>query len=464
MSSKELFTNIDKSVLEPFRKIYIGFSGGADSTALLVFIQNLAKNLSIEVEAIHFEHGVRGEESIEDANWCEKFCEVRNISFRKIDLNLGSNIANMEAAARTMRLEKWREIVNSKNEAVALGQHADDRVENLFLRLMRGSNVTGLTSLRSSQKIGDITFLRPLIAVRRSEIEAFLQASAITDWRTDQTNHENRYRRNFIRNKLIPMLNAEFPNSDKALLKSISALENDATYLEKSAEDIYRKVSDKSAISAKYFSDIHLALRPRILRLWFNDICGYDLIPTGDFLARFNDTVANLAEKPISIPLNGNVSLLFERNTISVTLQDGDVAELLDITWNWRTQPEIDWNGVTFSAKEIDKVAASRVNDKSCNCVYFEAALIPDKLIVRHRKDGDRMIPFAKKSSVKLKKLLQGTDLTTSEKQNFPIVALHDNTVIWIPGVRRANFANINQECQGKVVQLSILNPTDTTY
>ena len=126
-----IYNKINFNLTTRFEKIYIGFSGGADSTALLLVMQKQAEKKNFSIEAVHFEHGIRGKASCEDAKWCRNFCELRNIPFKQIDLHINHNCSNIEATARRLRLNAWSNIVNSNNEAVVLGQHADDRIENL---------------------------------------------------------------------------------------------------------------------------------------------------------------------------------------------------------------------------------------------------------------------------------------------------------------------------------------------
>ncbi|MEI8245022.1 MAG: tRNA lysidine(34) synthetase TilS, partial [Lentisphaerota bacterium] len=152
-----------KKILAPFKgyKVYAGFSGGADSTALLLTLHSLAAELSIELQAVHFEHGLRGQASLDDAVWCEDFCQSRQIPFTGITLDVLSFRypgENIEAAARRLRIQQWVEMLaGQKNAVVALGHHAGDRIENLFIRLCRGSNISGLTAMRSRGIIHGIT-------------------------------------------------------------------------------------------------------------------------------------------------------------------------------------------------------------------------------------------------------------------------------------------------------------------
>lgn len=454
---------LDCSCLNVFKKIYVGFSGGADSTALLLLLAESAECADFSLEAVHFEHGIRGSESLEDALWCRNFCENRNIPFRRIDLEMGRNTANLEAEARILRLQAWKKIVNPLTDAVALGQHIDDRIENLFLRLMRGSNSTGLTSLRSSQKIDGITFVRPLVNLRRSDIESFLLKAGVDDWRIDRTNNQNIYRRNVLRNKIIPLLNSEFPGSDKALIKSMSALEADAMFLEKSATDIYMKLFCKGddkplrSIPLADFAGIDLALRPRILRLWLTDLLGYDVIVTSNFMYRLNRHLEETADRRSLIPLTGGLSLSLEKGTISLYRDEVESVEST-LNWYWKEHPEIRWGDFIFTATPVADLAKSKLQERCSDTVYFDLNSFPESLVIRSRKDGDRMRPFGNTSYVKVKKLLQQTGMNLYEKRHLPVLETPTGEIIWLPGVRRSDIANISDESCEKILELKFYN------
>ena len=130
--------------------LYAGFSGGADSTALVVALHRLG----IPFTAVHFQHGLRGDAE-GDQVWCLQFCHQRGIPFvqRRLDVPVHQSTGEgIEAAARRCRLLAWRDLCQP-DDAVALGHHGDDALETLLLRMMRGSGTTGLVGLRPDRVV-----------------------------------------------------------------------------------------------------------------------------------------------------------------------------------------------------------------------------------------------------------------------------------------------------------------------
>ncbi|MBO7741569.1 MAG: tRNA lysidine(34) synthetase TilS, partial [Victivallales bacterium] len=154
---------------------FVGFSGGADSTALLLATQLCG----IPVTAVHFNHHLRGADADADAQWCREFCEARNIPFIAVDLQVNQERLpgeSLETAARRLRLREWHNLTRDGGTPVFLAHHLDDCLEELFLRLARGANCSGLTGMKPMRRMADGTLLcRPLLKCRKSELEDFLR-------------------------------------------------------------------------------------------------------------------------------------------------------------------------------------------------------------------------------------------------------------------------------------------------
>ncbi|OGV57508.1 MAG: tRNA lysidine(34) synthetase TilS [Lentisphaerae bacterium GWF2_50_93] len=440
--------------LNGVKNIYSGFSGGPDSTALLILLNDESKRLGFHLKAVHFEHGLRGKEGVADAGWCRKFCEFRNIDFMGISLDVNNSRhagESVEAAARRLRLRQWKVLAEDTPSLVALGHNANDKVENVFLRLLRGSNSSGLTSLRKIQKIGNITIIRPILQFRRGDIEDFLRSKGISDWRTDSSNTEEDYRRNFFRNKVIPLISERFPNAGSSVLKSIYALEQDADYIESATSDIFKAVKSRKSIEIAYLKAMHPAILVRFLRLWLSEQTGSDYIPDSDFIARFTDEMNKIFENRKTdrssalIPVNGD-TLFLKLKADHVSLCEIRKDEKIPaLAWKWRTVKKINWRNSMIKA---DTASAGKqpVFKRDEKNVFFDADEMPEGLIVRQWLDGDRMIPFGKVTQVGLKKLFESRKMDSERKDSTPVVCTSAGEIIWVPGVRRANFANIGPD------------------
>lgn len=421
--------------------IHVGFSGGADSTALLL----LLIRHGVQVRAVHFEHGIRGQASIEDAVWCRKFCHNRNIEYQEISLSVPERMnsgENLEAVARRLRLEAWEEIAGNTSITVALGHHADDRVENLLIRLGRGSNVSGLSSMRETQRFGNILFFRPLLKLRRIELEDFLHGNGVSDWRCDVTNRDEVMQRNYLRNIMLPEWSVKFPPVENGLLRAAEVLEVDADYLENVAAKQFSSISAKSTVPLEFWRSLHPALRVRVLRSWIIAFSGSDFVPNRNFLERFNIELESASTENRLLEADNGCALSFDRS--EVWLKKTRVEPFSSLLWHWRKCPKI----AGFSIE-----IASAIDEHGIN---FDAELLPDVLKISVPKPGDTMIPFGASMPKKLKKIISDAKLSAKQKSELRVLAIPNGEIIWIPGVRRSAFAPITD----KTMQIVVLKFT----
>jgi len=420
------------------REIYVGFSGGADSTALLLLLKRYSQELQFMLKAVHFQHNLRGAESVADAIWCRVFCEKHAVDFTEISLDVtGSQRSSegIEATARRLRNDYWQGVAVGEQRFVALGHHADDRAENLMLRLCRGSNVTGATSMRSTQEIGAVTYIRPLLDISRDEIIHFLSDANITDWCHDASNDDTVYKRNFIRHNVMPELYSSLDYSKAGIQHSLNALSEDADFIEQQAREKYGDIAGCADVSTSFLMELHPAIFIRVLRYWLRDQLGSELLPNHKLIARLKAELnRDLSGETKMVPLNGAVSLRIKNGTVTVSQESSSRAERPKaVQWNWKKQNSIEWNGVKLCAKTADKIPED-LTDSVC----FDADTLPDTLTIRCWEPGDTMVPFGRKSPVKLKKLFTDRKIAAEDKDKYPLIC-DGETILWIPKVKRSS-------------------------
>ena len=408
-------------------RVFVGFSGGADSTALLLLLSQAGQ----AVTAVHFQHGIRGAAAEADAAWCEQFCAVRKIRFVRENLAVPSNRfrgESVEEAARRLRLEAWRRLAKADGDVVFLAHHADDALEDLLLRLARGSNCTGLTGLRDERFINGVRFLRPLLDVRKEQLEDFLRSQGVTDWRLDATNDDSAYRRNAVRNELLPLMRRIF-DGDGGLRQSLRVLRQDADYLEVQAEEYFKRLTDLES-----WRRIPMALLPRVLRIWIHEQTGRDELPARQTVERLAVELQRFSGHPVEFMTEGGWRLRLTRDGMELLqgeAKESSETELPAVEWRWREQPVINWYGCVL------KIGGA-------NGERFAAKSLPDVLTVRSWRAGDRMVPFGQTKPKKLQDIFTDAKIPREKRHQIPVVSA-DDTIIWVPGVRRAEFGRVMQ-------------------
>ena len=193
-------------------KIIVGVSGGADSVCLLFLLKNLRPKWQLSLEVVHIEHGIRGKESLEDADFVEKLCREWEVPFylfrRDIPLLSKEWRCSQEEAGRRARYEAFEEVrVKTGADKIAVAHNQDDRAETILFHLARGSALRGLCGIFPVRD----HIIRPLLCLKRTEIEEILINAGLS-WRTDATNQEEIYTRNKIRLQILPLIKEELNN------------------------------------------------------------------------------------------------------------------------------------------------------------------------------------------------------------------------------------------------------------
>ncbi len=242
--------------------VCIGLSGGADSMTLLTILNELKDEFHFTIVAAHVNHGIR-EEAGNDANFCRKICRNMNIPYYEKCVKVKELAKEMkmseEEAGREIRYSFFREL----GTKIATAHNKNDNVETLFMRLVRGTGLAGLTGI--SYVNGNI--IRPLLSVSREEIESFVEDQEIS-YVTDKTNFQDVYTRNKIRLKIIPYLKENLnANLINTVGDNIQQFTEDEDCLFSMASEFVKKlnVSTSAVISISEFSKQHKAIQNRII-------------------------------------------------------------------------------------------------------------------------------------------------------------------------------------------------------
>lgn len=242
------------ALISPGDRVVCAVSGGADSVALLFAMYLLRERLGITLEAAHFNHRLRGEESDADEAFMKEFCDRY-----EIPLHLGSGEIlpgkkGLEAAAREARYAFLRSLPGK----IATAHTADDNAETVLLHLVRGTGLKGLGGIAPVN--GKV--IRPMLTVTRREVEAFLEEYALPH-REDSTNATDLFLRNRIRRKVMPLLIQENPSLAETMSAMALGLREDEEYLSQMAGERLPPVQT--------LREMHPALRARALERFLKE-------------------------------------------------------------------------------------------------------------------------------------------------------------------------------------------------
>ena len=198
------------------KKIYIAFSGGIDSSVLVDILGKNAFKLKLNITVIHVNHNISSNSLI----WmkhCKEFCSKLGLNFISEEVNIISSGGGIESAARKARYKIFNKYLNNE-EQILTAHHMNDVTETIFLRLLRGTGIDGLSGLEKSRKLGKGLLIRPFLEVSKKEIEEYAKENDI-NYIFDETNKDNEYDRNFLRNEIFPKLDARWNDFSSRVFK-----------------------------------------------------------------------------------------------------------------------------------------------------------------------------------------------------------------------------------------------------
>lgn len=232
-------------MIEAGDKVIAGVSGGADSLCLLFVLMEYRKRVPFSILAVHVEHGVRGQESLEDAAFVEKICREHTIEYRLVQVCVPElarrEKLSVEEAGRRARYEAFERIRQETGaDKIAVAHNRDDQAETVLFQIARGSGLTGAGGIRPVRG----AVIRPLLSCSRAEIEEYLRGHSQT-WRTDATNQETDYARNRIRHQILPLLEEQINSAGREHIAALAEeLQRVQAYMEQETQKCLEELAD----------------------------------------------------------------------------------------------------------------------------------------------------------------------------------------------------------------------------
>lgn len=274
-------------------KIVLGVSGGPDSVALTLLLNSFKKELNLDLHIAHLDHMLR-KDSSGDREFVEGLAHKLKLPVSSAQINVGqlARRGSLEEIARNARLEFLFKVAKDKKiNKIALGHNLDDQAETVLMRILRGTGLQGLYGILPKIEIGGFQIIRPLIEVRRKDIEKFLKKRKAKA-RIDTTNFKDIYFRNKIRNRLIPLLEREYNKNIKGVLSNMAEnIGYDYDYLTKAASRA--KIGVNTKINLDKFLKLHTSIRRLRLRMAIAKLKGNTRRITFQHIKELEDLSAN---------------------------------------------------------------------------------------------------------------------------------------------------------------------------
>lgn len=400
------------------KKVLAAVSGGVDSMCLLYDLVKLRHILNIDVEVAHFDHLTRDGESTKDKEFVETFCKNHNLIFHSKAYSMyeyrDNNDVSIEEAGRILRMNLFESVISDNPNYILLFAHnLDDNVETVFMRIIRGTGLTGLEGIKEYEKKKNYEILRPLIEVSKEEILDYASKNNI-EYRQDHTNFENIYTRNKIRNELIPLIKREY-NSN--IYQAISKLSNfsilNNRFVESEIDNIVNLISRKEnnlvIMDSKKLNNYNDFEKTLIIRNTLDRVHN-----NYNFTNSHYEEILKIikSEKGVDLTINDIVFYNSFNNFIIRKIMKNDLEKDIII----KKDGKIKLNDYLINIKKTNK-----------------------EILIRQRKNGDRI--KLKNSTKKVKDFLIDKKIDKYERDYIPIIEI-DNEIKFIGNIYKSNLEN----------------------
>lgn len=421
---------IDENGMLPLIKsgVGVGFSGGADSVLLLIFLRKLQKELSFPLKALHVNHMIRENTADRDENFSKEFAEFLGIECEVLRADVPAfaerNKLGTEEAARKIRYDFFASAVldNADINAIATAHNSTDNLETFIFNLMRGSGSRGLSAIAPMRD----NVIRPLIYVSKEDVVKLLTDAKIP-FVTDETNFSTEYTRNYIRHEILPKLKRLTPHPEDMSNKAISNLRADAEYLDTLATEHYEKASKDGKVKAFILKEFHPAILSRILQIMCREYGSPALESV--HVKKICELLDKGGDFEVDIP--GGASFISKEGVCFISdkaIRDKNIFSEHKLKDGFNEIPELSVAIAVSDTKNED--FSSNVYKKSMQ-VNLNSAIITGELSVRTKKDGDAY--FYGGMTRKLKKLFCDKKIPVSVRERTPVIT-DDKGIIWVPG------------------------------
>jgi tRNA(Ile)-lysidine synthase len=386
-------------------RVIVALSGGADSTALLLFMKENVSN----TEAVHVNHGLRGAESDADEAFCRLLCERLNVplTVERVDVKgfASESGTSTEEAARILRYRVF-EKVSGGSVLVATAHNADDNGETMLWNLIRGTGLTGLSGIPARRD----NFIRPLLTVTRSEIIEFLHDRK-QEYVTDSTNLTDDYSRNFIRHNIMPKIMTLNPAFVRKTSETAAIL-----------RDIDSFIKNTAALSNLRTADP--VIRREAVRLFFKQ---NGIEPDYKKIRLIDDEIEKKGLAKVEVGKNRYVC--YDGSKLTLESKKVKPSNISDICINY--DETVNFGDKTIKLKrQTDKISPQEgnVNSFLTNNV-LDCGKIEGGIILRRRQPGDRYVRRGNNFRSKLATLYNSMPPAFRDDN---IVLADENGIIWV--------------------------------
>ena len=419
MNNNQFLLNQVEQSLTGVTRALLALSGGVDSVVLLHALVAICRQRpDFSVRALYIHHGLSDNASLWGEH-CREICLHWHVPFELAKVQVNAQGTGLEAGARSARYQAFEQNLKP-GEVLLTAQHLDDQCETFLLALKRGSGPAGLSSMAANQAFGQTRQIRPLLAVSRKQIESYASDNELT-WVNDESNFDDRFDRNFLRLRVLPVIQERWPNFPQAVTRSAElCAEQEQLLDELLCSELDNIGFEDGSISITALQGMSSVKRQALIRRWFS--ARKCRMPSRQQLQRVWQEVALSREDAgPQLQLGDRVVRRFRQRLYLLT-HTQDVSQI-----------ELSWDG-HIELDLPDRLGQLSLTKDSGQPGYRIRAPKPNESVsVRFSAHGNFRI-VGRKHSRSIKKLWQELAVPPWQRGRIPLI-YYGNTLICAVGV-----------------------------
>ena len=407
--------------------VIIGVSGGADSICLLFMLKELQKEYDLTLTAVHVHHGLRGESADADERYVADVCKDQDIELyvahEDVNAYAKEQKLTVEEAGRNVRRAVFEKVREEKQAAkIALAHHQNDNAETMLWNLSRGCGLRGICGISPVEGV----YIRPLLCMQRQEIEAYLKENGIS-YCTDETNLEDHYTRNRIRNHVIPYLEDEINAQTVEHMAETAEMMRAVRGLVESEVKKSKKICIQSRkehgyaeilIREKEFGKVHETIRSFLIHELLCEVAEHRKDIEKVHVQMVEELFDRQTGRQVILPYEMTAQRCYE----GVRIFRG-VSK--DVKEKQKTQMRV-----------FERTPETGAFPKKAYTKWFDYDIIENTVKIRHKQPGDYITIDKNGGTQSLKKYFTNAKVPREEREKIWLAA-DGSHILWIIGYRQ---------------------------
>lgn len=430
--------------------IIVATSGGPDSMVLAHLFNKIKDKYKLNIILAHLNH-LHRKEAINDENLVKAMSIDYGLECRVEHASMDDYARRMkispEDAGRRLRYEFFNKIASDiDNAKIALAHIKDDQAETVLMRMIRGTGLTGLTAM--DYKTNNL--IRPLLNIRKSEIIDYCKANNIK-FAKDMTNYESIYTRNYIRNEIIPMMEAINPSVIDSIFSMTELLTEDKKIVDYAINLEFKNIStrpnkDTINFERSTFESLDKAYQTRLLIKAIVEIKETYKDFSKENMENFLSLIGLDTGKKI---IKDDLEFIKNYDTYSLSRAKNPINDDIEISINSDDR-------VVFLDKVISTKIVDQIEKPNKNTAYFDYDKLSLPLTIRTRAAGDKFSPMGTNYHKKIKDYFIDEKIDRNKRDMIPLILSADE-IIWIACYRQANIGKVDKNTR-RILKIEVTN------